>query len=67
MSALGRAIYWVLGGMQAVVEFVATGRRLVKAARKGTLPDDTDPFPLRERQRIYLRPPPLPREPLKRR
>lgn len=68
MSTIARAIYWLLGGAQAVVELASAARRLVKQARRGTLPNvnDTDPIPLK-RERIYLKPPPLPREPLKRR
>ena len=59
IGAIGRAIYWTIGGAQAVLEFVGIVRRLGKEARKGTLPhelklDDTDPVPL-SRPRPSLR------------
>lgn len=61
---VGRVIYNVLGGVQAVVELIGSISRLVRKARKGIMPmvDDTQPVPLRQRT---MRPPP--NEPLKRR
>lgn len=46
-----RAIYWTLGSVQAVVEFVGALQRMVRKARKGILPlvDDTQPIPLTHR------------------
>ncbi len=51
MGALGRAVYWTLGAVQAVVEGAGVVRRLVRSARKGVLPmqDDTQPIPLTHR------------------
>jgi hypothetical protein len=49
IGPLFKAIYWTLGGVQALLEVVGITRSLVKEARKGTLPhklDDTDPIPL---------------------
>jgi len=47
-STLGKAIYWTIGGIQAVGELVGSGRRLVRQMRKGIVPmvDDTQPIPL---------------------
>lgn len=62
---IGKAIYNVLGVVQAVVELAGSLQRLVRKARKGVLPlpNDTQPIPL---HRDAIRPPP-PNEPLKRR
>lgn len=51
IGPLFKAIYWTLGGVQAVFEIFGATRRLVKEARKGTLShelklNDTDPIPL---------------------
>lgn len=51
IGAIGRAIYWTIGGIQAVLELVGATNRMVREARRGTLPhdlklDDTDPVPL---------------------
>ncbi len=41
------ALRWIVGAVQAVVEGISAGRRLVREARRGTLPiDETDPIPL---------------------
>ena len=37
IGAIGRAIYWTIGGIQAVLELVGATHRMVKEARKGTL------------------------------
>lgn len=51
LGALGRAIYWTIGGIQAVGEVVGTVSRLVRQMRKGVVPhvDDSDPIPLTRR------------------
>lgn len=61
---IGRAVYNVLGVVQAAVELVGSLQRLVRKARKGVLPlpNDTQPIPLRQRT---MRPPP--NEPTERR
>jgi len=48
LGALGRAIYWTLGAVQATVEVAGTVSRLVRQMRKGIVPmvDDTQPIPL---------------------
>jgi hypothetical protein len=43
------ALRWIVGAVQAVVEGISAGRRLVREARRGTLPNhdgETDPIPL---------------------
>lgn len=47
------ALRWLVGAVQAVGEAIGAARGLVRAARRGTLPDpsgdhdgDTEPFPL---------------------
>ena len=65
IGAIFKAVYWALGGVQAVLELAGAARRLTKEARKGTLPhdlklDDTDPIPLSR-----PRPPPTLRSVLK--
>lgn len=60
-GALGRAIYWTLGAVQAAGEVVSSGQRLVRQMRKGIVPlvDDTQPIPLThrdvERQQAQIR------------
>lgn len=51
LGALGRAIYWTIGAVQAVIEGVGAGRRLIRQVRKGIVPmvDDTQPIPLSHR------------------
>ena len=51
IGAIFKAIYWTIGGIQAVLELAGAARRLTKDARAGKLPhdlklDDTDPIPL---------------------
>lgn len=60
-SALGRAIYWTIGAVQAAGELAGATRRMVRSARKGIIPhvDDTQPIPLTyrdvERQQSQIR------------
>lgn len=59
---IGRAIYWTLGGVQKVVEFLGAAERFAHRLRKRALPlpDDTEPIPL-SRLRPLPRPPRPPR------
>lgn len=47
-SVLGRALYWTIGGIQAVGEAVVSGRRLIRQMRQGVVPmvDESEPMPL---------------------
>ncbi len=63
---------WLVGAAQAVGEGAGALWRLVRSARRGALPDQTDPIPLTEKdvehiqgqirqateQRLEMRPPP---------
>lgn len=53
LRAIGRALYWTLGGIQSVGELFGACRRLVREARKGIVPhvDDTEPVPLTRRSK----------------
>lgn len=50
ITAVGKAIYWTLGAVQTVGEWVGLARGIVRSARRGSLPlNDTDPIPLSKR------------------
>jgi hypothetical protein len=62
LTVIARGIYWSLGAVQAAGELVGAGKKLVRAARRGTLPhelDQTDPIPLAHPSKL----PPPPKKP----
>ncbi len=45
---------WLVGAAQAVGEGVSALCGLVRSARRGTLPDQTDPIPLTEKDDVHI-------------